>query len=114
MTAAPPGQEEKIIEVWVNCPDEETAATIADKIVGERLAACANIYPSISSRYHWKGKIESAREVPLLLKTRQSLFDVLVERVIVLHPYETPSIIGIDVKYANAPYRAWLIKETVR
>lgn len=106
------GLDETIIEVWVNCPDGETAATIADKIVGERLAACANIYPPISSRYHWKGKIESAREVPLLLKTRQSLFDVLVEHVTALHPYETPSIVGVDVTCANAPYQAWLMGET--
>lgn len=110
----PTGGNERIIEVWVNCPDEQTAATIADAIVGERLAACANIYPSVSSRYHWKGKIETAREVPLLLKTRESLFDALAERVTRLHPYETPSIVGIDVKCANAPYRAWLIDSTLR
>ena len=114
MTTVPKGREGTIIEVWVNCPDEQTAETIADAIVGERLAACANIYPPISSRYHWKGKIESASEVPLLLKTRQSLFDKLVERVTMLHPYETPSIVGIDVTFANAPYQAWLIDETDR
>lgn len=112
MTTIPKGREVTIIEVWVNCPDEQTAATIADAIVGERLAACANIYPPICSRYHWKGKIESASEVPLLLKTRQSLFDNLVERVTMLHPYETPGIVGINVTFANAPYQTWLIGET--
>ncbi|MDH3664959.1 MAG: divalent-cation tolerance protein CutA [Alphaproteobacteria bacterium] len=85
---------------------------MADAIVSERLAACANIYPPISSLYHWKGKIESTREVPLLLKTRQSLFDMLVERVTVLHPYETPSIVGIEVIQASAAYRAWLVDST--
>lgn len=112
MTVVPTGHDETIVEVWVNCPDEQTAATIADLVVDERLAACANIYPSISSRYHWKGKIKRAREVPLLLKTRQSLFDMLVERVTVLHPYETPSIVGIEVIQASAAYRAWLVDST--
>ncbi|MGI9433803.1 MAG: divalent-cation tolerance protein CutA [Geminicoccaceae bacterium] len=107
----PAGCDETIIEVWVNCPDEKTAAAIADAIVGERLAAAANIYPSISSRYHWKGSIVSACEIPLLFKTKQSLFEALAERVAELHPYETPSIIAKKVKSAHTPYRAWLIDE---
>lgn len=112
MTEASTGPDATIIEVWVNCPDEETAATIADQIVGERLAASANIYPAISSRYQWKGSIECASEIPLLLKTRSSLFEKLAERVAKLHPYETPSILGAEVKDAYASYHRWLLDET--
>lgn len=104
--------DDTIIEVWVNCPDEETASTLADQIVGERLAACANIYPPISSRYRWKGKMEHAREIPLLFKTRHSLFKSLAERVAAIHPYETPSIIGQEVQRVHASYRAWIVDET--
>ena len=96
----------------MNCPDEATASAIADRIVGERLAAAANIHAPISSRYHWKGRIERASEVPLVLKTRRSLFETLAARITELHPYETPSIIGFEVALANRAYLAWLIDET--
>ena len=62
--------DETIIEVRVNCPDEASASAIADRIVSERLAAAANIHAPISSRYHWKGRIERASEVPLVFKIR--------------------------------------------
>lgn len=104
--------DETIVEIWVNCPDKETASAIADRIVGERLAACANIYPPIQSRYHWKGKVEHAREIPLLFKTRKSLFERLAEHVAAIHPYETPSVIGKEVQQVYGPYRAWIVEET--
>ncbi|MGI9509231.1 MAG: divalent-cation tolerance protein CutA [Geminicoccaceae bacterium] len=112
MTMVPVMRDETIIEVWVNCPDKSAAADIAEAIIGERLAAAANFHPTISSRYHWKGSIESAQEIPLLFKTRQSLFAALARRIAELHPYETPSIIGKEVRHANASYRAWIIEET--
>ncbi len=104
--------EETVIEVWVNCPDEQTASTIAEAVVSERLAAAANIHPPISSLYRWAGRIERAREVPLVLKTRRSLFDRLAERIADLHAYETPGIIARDVTAAHRPYQSWVNKET--
>ena len=111
MTTLSTTEDETIIEVRVNCPDEATAAVIADRSVGERLAAAANIQAPISSCYHWKGRIERASEVPLVLKTRRSLFEALAARITELHPYETPSILGIEVVLANRDYLAWLIDE---
>ena len=112
MTTLSTTEDETIIEVRVNCPDEATASAIADRIVGERLAAAANIHAPISSRYHWKGRIERASEVPLVLKTRRSLFEALAARITELHPYETPGILGIKVVSVNESYRTWLIDET--
>jgi len=105
MTTLSTTEDETIIEVRVNCPDEETASAIADRIVGERLAAAVNIHAPISSRYHWTGRIERLSEVPLALKTRRSLFEALATRVTELHPYETPGIIGFEVMSANPPTR---------
>lgn len=112
MTGLPTTHDETIIKVRVNCPDEATASAIADRIVGERLAAAANIHPPISSRYHWRGRVERAGEVPLLFKTRRSLFEALAARITELHPYETPGILGIEVALASRAYLAWLIEET--
>jgi periplasmic divalent cation tolerance protein len=112
MTTLPTTDDDAIIELWVNCPDEKTALAIADKIVGECLAAAANVYPPIQSRYRWKGELQSAREVPLLLKSRRPLFEALADRVAELHPYETPSILGAETSFASRSYRAWLLAET--
>lgn len=112
MAVIPRGHEETIIEVRVNCPDEQTALMIAESALHERLAAAANISPPIHSLYHWQGEIKHAREVPLLLKTRQSLFDKLAEQITTLHPYETPSILATSTTVASAPYKAWVNDET--
>ena len=101
------------IDVWVNCPDRATADTIAEACVGSRLAACANILAPIASTYRWKGAVERADEVSLVLKTRGSLFEPLTRRVKALHPYETPSIVAMDLPLVDDDYAAWLAEETV-
>ncbi|MGF1477676.1 MAG: divalent-cation tolerance protein CutA [Geminicoccaceae bacterium] len=101
-----------IIDIWINCPDQQVADRIADTLVGERLAACANIFPPIRSAFHWKGAVEREEEVPLVIKTRETLFDAVVRRARAIHPYETPSILGLPVAFVNEDYREWVIAET--
>ena len=102
-----------IIDIWVNCPTEECANRIADHLISERLAACSNLYPAISSRYHWKGRVENESEYPLLIKTRASLGDRVETAVRDLHPYETPSIIRVSIDQVNDDYSDWVYSETV-
>lgn len=102
----------KMIEIWINCPDRDTARRISDKLLAGRLAACTNIFPEIKSSYRWKGRIEQEPEVPLVVKTRQEFFPLVVEEVRKLHPYETPSIIGIPVELVNEDYLDWVYAET--
>jgi len=101
------------IDVWVNCPDRATAEAIADAVVAERLAACANIFAPIRSVYRWKGAVERADEVPLVLKTRRVLFETLAGRIKALHPYETPSIVATDLPLVEDRYGAWIAEETL-
>ena len=101
-----------MIDVWINCPDDETARRIGSALVEGRLAACANVFPRIWSTYHWQGKIEAEDETPLLVKTRDDLFDALCEAVRELHPYDVPSIVGTPVAHVNAEYAAWVEAET--
>ena len=102
----------QLIDVWVNCATQDEASMIAEAAVKRRLAACSNILSPIVSSYHWKGGIENDREVPLLLKTRASLFEELAELVETLHSYETPGIVGIKADHVNAAYMEWLLDET--
>jgi periplasmic divalent cation tolerance protein len=100
-----------IVSIEINCPDAATAAAIAERLIEQRLAACANIHGPIDSIYRWKGRTEREREVPLALKTRADLVPALIAAVRELHPYETPSILAHPVN-ANDDYRAWVLAET--
>jgi len=102
----------QLIDVWVNCANEDEASMIAEAAVKRRLAACSNILAPIVSRYHWKGGIESDREIPLLLKTRSGLFDDLAALITTMHSYETPGIVGIRADHVNAAYMQWILDET--
>lgn len=101
-----------IIAIWINCPTAKDADRIAAALMAQRLVACANRYPPIASRYFWKGKIEQAEEIPLLVKTRPDLFDKVADQVRQLHPYETPSIVAQDIARANQEYIDWIYAET--
>jgi periplasmic divalent cation tolerance protein len=102
----------EIVTVEVNCPDEAIATAIAEAVVARRLAASANVRSPVQSLYHWQGRIERAREVPLLLKTRAGHVPALARAIRELHPYETPAILVRPVEPATEDVRAWVLAET--
>lgn len=102
----------RVLEIWINCPDDETADSISETLIEMRLAACTNKYPEVQSSYHWKGNVAAETEIPLLVKSREDLFDKIVEVVNSIHPYETPSILGIPVEFVNKDFHDWIMTET--
>jgi periplasmic divalent cation tolerance protein len=102
----------RFVDIWINCPDRATAERIADATIGDRLAACANVFPPISSVYRWKGAIERADEIPLLLKARARDFHAIADAVRAIHPYETPSIVATELAAVDKGYADWLAAET--
>ncbi|MEJ2105969.1 MAG: divalent-cation tolerance protein CutA [Acidiferrobacteraceae bacterium] len=94
--------------VFTTCPDATVAETLAQSLVEEGLAACANILPGLRSIYRWKGKTERADEVLVLIKTTASRYHDLEQRIIALHPYELPEIVTVPITNGLAPYLAWL------
>ena len=100
--------------MMVTAPDRAVARRLARALVGERLAACANVVPGLRSIYRWKGEVRDDAEVLLLLKSRRSLLPRLGERVRALHPYSIPEVLALSVAAGNAPYLAWLRAETGR
>ena len=99
--------------VYVTVPDRQTAARIAEAVVGERLAACANILPGMQSLYHWQGKIEKAEEVVVIFKTPAAQFTAIESRIKSLHPYDTPCIVALPVSAGHAPYLRWIAAEAI-
>lgn len=102
-----------IVVVYVTAPSDAEAAQIAGIVVGERLAACANILPAMRSIYWWQGHVESAEEVALLLKTRAALVETLIERVRDLHSYDCPCVVAMPVVAGNPAFLDWIRSETV-
>jgi periplasmic divalent cation tolerance protein len=100
-----------IIFTYITCPDTETAKKIATLAIKKRLAACANIIPQMESLYWWDGKIDSAKEVVLILKTKKTAFSELRLLITKEHPYEVPCILTFDITNGNQPYLNWLTQE---
>jgi len=94
--------------VLCTTPDDGTAGKIAELLVGERLAACVNIVPGITSIYQWKGGIEKAHERLLIIKTTRDVYASLQERINALHPYELPEIVAVPIENGLSEYLDWI------
>lgn len=95
-----------------SCPDDASAARIAETLVDERLAACVNILPGVRSVYRWQGQVERADELLLLVKTSAQRADTLRERILALHPYELPEVIMVEVDGGLPAYLDWVAAES--
>ena len=94
--------------VYCTCPDQTVAERIAETVVGERLAACVNIVPGLTSIYRWEGQIQRDAELLLLIKTRRAVYPLLEARIRVLHPYQVPEIIALPIQAGSAAYLDWI------
>ena len=90
-------------------PDASDAETIARTLVDERCAACVTIGAPVRSLYHWRGKTETADQVPLTIRTTSGSSCEAVERLIrALHPYELPEIVAVPISGGLSPYPDWI------
>ena len=87
-------------------PDRETAQAAATAVVTERLAACVQLLPEITSLYEWEGRLESGSEVPVILKTTEEAHPALLARLAALHPYKVPELVTVAADAAG-PYLDW-------
>jgi|SRR5277367_6768462 len=94
--------------VLTTCSSLDEARTIANALVEQRLAACVNIVPQIESVYRWQGKIETATEYLLIIKTTAGAFNPLRDALFELHSYELPECIEIAIEDGSAAYLEWI------
>jgi len=93
--------------VYITAGDMEEAKTIGRKLVEERLAACANIFP-ITSIFRWKDKIEEAHEFGIIVKTKSEKVKDIEKRVKEIHSYEVPCVISLKIDEGSADYIKWI------
>lgn len=87
---------------------EQEARKIAHHLVEHQLAACVNIVPGIESIYRWQGKVESAHEWLLLIKTTTEKFPAVRDAIRKLHSYDLPECIAIEIEDGSAAYLQWI------
>jgi len=99
---------EEVLVVFTTWPDAEGARTAARTLVEEKLAACANLLPAVESIYRWEGKVETAGDVLMILKTTIARYQMLETRIRALHSYEVPEIVSLRVTDGLPAYLRWV------
>jgi len=99
--------------VLTTAGSREEAEKIAQALVERRLAACVNLVGPIQSVYRWQGKVESAAEHLLLIKTTAALFESVANTIRELHSYELPECIQLPIEAGSAEYMKWIEQSVV-
>lgn len=102
----------KYILVLTTVPNKEVGQNITKNLLKERLAACVTISAACESHYWWQEEISQEPEYILFIKTRNTLFMDLKEKILKLHPYEVPEIIALPILHGHSKYLDWIDKET--
>jgi periplasmic divalent cation tolerance protein len=97
--------------VLTTVADRAAGVALARALLERRLAACVNVGAPVDSLYHWRGRIETGQEVPLVIKTRAALYPYVEAAIRELHDYEVPEIIALPITAGSAPYIGWIQAE---
>jgi periplasmic divalent cation tolerance protein len=89
-------------------PADQDASLLARTLVEERLAACVNVLPPMTSIYRWEGAVEQAAEHQLVMKTTAAKVEALKARIAELHPYDVPEVLVLSVSDGAASYLQWV------
>lgn len=98
---------------YVTCSNKREAEKIADALITEKLAACANIYEDVSSMYMWNGAVTKEDECVLMAKTKSKNFKTLTEKVCQMHSYSVPCVIQIPIAIGNQSYKEFVDNNTI-
>ena len=98
--------------VLCSCPGTITAKKIANELVAGNLAACVKIIPGVTSIYRWVGKVDTAEEIQLLIKTSKLRYPELESKIKAIHPYDLPEISAIPIVEGYGEYLNWIDSST--
>lgn len=106
MSANPP------LWVYVTAESPEEARRIGRAVVGEKLAACANVLDGMTAIFEWQGEVREGSESVLILKSRHGRLAALTERIAALHSYDCPCIVALPMVGGHPPFLDWIAGET--
>jgi len=96
------------VVIFVTASSKKEARTIASALIKRKLAACVNIINGIESLFWWQGKVESAKENLLIIKSKTTKLLAIIKAVKAHHSYEVPEIIALPIKGGFTPYLRWI------
>lgn len=96
------------IQVVTTTAQRQDADALAAAVLEKRLAACVQISGPIDSSYWWNGRLETAREWTVTMKTTRGQYAPLEKLLLATHPYDQPEIIALPIVEISAGYRKWL------
>lgn len=111
MSETAPSSE--LVLVVTTAPDAEVAETLVRNLLEERLIACANLLPGLTSVFRWQERVEREPEVLILMKTARTRVEPLFERISQLHPYDVPEMVALSVEAVSRAYCEWVQQETL-
>ena len=100
---------EDVVVVLCTVPVEQSE-TLARTVVEEGLCACVNVVPAVKSYFRWQGKVDTADEHLLVVKTTNAAFELLQDRLVALHPYYVPEVIALPVAGGLPAYLSWVVE----
>ena len=100
--------EQGVVLVLTTIAAEADGSALARTLVDERLAACVNLLPAMTSVYRWKGQVEQDREQQVVIKTTHDRLGALETRLRELHSYELPEFLVIAADEGSAAYLSWV------
>jgi len=98
--------------IYITTSSRDEALRIGRTVVADRLAACANVLPGVTSVYRWQGEVQEDVETALILKTRSDLVERLTARVKELHSYDCPCVVALPITDGNPDFLQWIAEET--
>ncbi len=101
-------KEANRVVLLITTATEQEAHRLADLLLNQRKAACVNIVPRVDSLFWWQGKLDSAQESLLIVKTVARLLPEITETVKKVHSYEVPEIIALPIISVNEDYLNWM------
>jgi periplasmic divalent cation tolerance protein len=100
------------VVVLVTTSSEEEADKIASLLLEKRKAACVSVVPRVRSRFWWQGKLDSAQESLLIVKSRAALVPEITDIVKKAHGYTVPEIVALPIVGGDTDYLDWVDQET--
>lgn len=95
----------------ITCPSEDSATALAERLVADRVVACVNMVPGITSIYRWQGKVCRDKECLLVVKTTSARREGVAAAITALHPYDEPELLFLPIDSGSKTYLNWLIEQ---
>jgi periplasmic divalent cation tolerance protein len=98
--------------LYTTFPSKEEAVYVANKLLAEKLIACANVLDGSTSVYNWQGETKEQNEAIFFAKTSVAQAQKAISRIKELHSYDVPCVLVLPVDGGFQPFMEWVEKET--